>query len=99
MSFKYKNIVLLCNNILYLFYPPECLLKTKNDSNDNEACSTTSDMTDNPAYGTTSGIMASLSYTTAANVRASKDEESIVIHKNPIYGTAAGTMCNMYRDN
>ena len=80
----------------YYIYLPEFLLKTKNESNDNEACCTTSDMTDNPAYGTTSG---SLSYTIPANFCASKDEESIVIHKNPIYGTAAGTMCNMYRHN
>ena len=84
-------------------YPPEPLLKMKDDNNDidKEACCTTSDMTDNPAYGTTRRITANLPYNTTANWCSSTDKKSIVMHKNPTYttSTAAGTMCNMYRDN
>ena len=60
---------------------------------------TTSDMTANPAYGTTSGIMTNLSSTTIAKIGAAQNEESIVMHKNPTYATAAETMSSMERDN
>ena len=56
-------------------------------------------MTANPAYGTTSGIMANLSSTTTAKIWAAQNEESIVMHKNPTYATAAETMSSMERGN
>ena len=71
--------------------PPECSLQMKDDSdmNDNGACSTTSHMTANPAYGTTSGLMANIPRNTTANPWICERDESIVMHKNPTYATAA----------
>ena len=74
-------------------------MKDDNNYIDKEACCTTSDMTDNPAYGTTMRIMANLSDNTTDNWCTSMDKKLIVMHKNPTYATAAGTMCNMYRNN
>ena len=74
-------------------------VKDKSNLNDTRTHCTTSDMTANPAYGTTSGIMANLSSTTTAKIWAAQNEESIVMHKNPTYTTAAETMSSMERYN
>ena len=74
-------------------------MKDKSNLNDIRTYCTTSDMTANPAYGTTSGIMANLSSTTTAKIWASQNEESIVMHKNPTYATAAETLSSMERGN
>ena len=81
---------LLWECFFIIYYPPESLMKMKDYSTDNQVCCTTSDMTDNPAYDTTRRLMANLSHNTTANLCATKNEESIVMHKNPTYATAAG---------
>ena len=75
---------------------PESSLKMKDDRDmkDNEACSTISDMTDNPAYGTTRKLMANLSHNTSVNPQICEGNESIVMHNNPTYATAAETIPN-----
>ena len=81
-------------NVLHYTCPPECSLQMKDDSdmNDNGTCSTTSAMTANPAYGTTRGLMANISHNTTANPWICERDESIVMHKNPTYVTAAKTV-------
>ena len=54
---------------------------------DNETCNTISDTTDYPHY----------EIITTSNVLASKDDESIVMNKNPTYGIAVKTMLKTYK--
>ena len=61
---------------------------------DDVTCCTISDMTDNSAYGTTRRLMANLSHNTTTNPQICEEDESIVMHKNPTYATAAETMPN-----
>ena len=82
-----------------MLFPSESSLKVKCDGDYNGTCITAKDMTDNPVYATPTRIKSSHSYSTTANMWASKDVESIAMHKNPMYAIASETLPDVERGN